>query len=84
MFTGWEQAVNSALAYNIGRDVLWTVEEDSYADYHNEFDRRSDIFVTPIIFNELNAYKNFTERNTGTFVGLQTILYIIFIFIFIY
>lgn len=68
---GWEKAVDSALLTHANNDVMWTIEECSYCDYHFEFDRRNDIYVSPEVTPVLEEYKKFVERNTGTIVVIR-------------
>lgn len=64
---GWEDAIDLALASNRNASVLWAYENDKFGDSSQNNSRYS----SPEIASQLSDYKEFTERNTGTVLGVR-------------
>lgn len=65
---GWEQAIDALVLANPHSKVYWTTEDCPFCDYK---DRSSIIYASKEIAPFIEKYKRYTERNTGTLLGIR-------------
>lgn len=64
----WEETIDDLLQSNPNSDILWTLEDDKFGD---TWGRVPDVFASPEVLPQIEEYKQFTERNTGTIFGVR-------------
>lgn len=64
---GWEDAIDYALQSNLDSKILWVYEDDKFGDSSGNNSR----YWSPEIKPQLSSYLEFSERNTGTILGIR-------------